>query len=41
MWHQRGSKKDTQDIWRTPEGQIVAPTLLLNILISDAYGFDH
>ncbi len=25
MWHQRGSKKDTQDLWRTHEGQIVAP----------------
>ncbi len=33
MWHQRGSKKDTQDIWCTHEGQIVAPTSLLNILI--------
>ncbi len=41
MWHQRGAKKDTQDIWRTHEGQIVAPTSLLNILISDAHGFDH
>lgn len=41
MWHQRGAKKDSHDIWRTHEGQIVAPTALLNILISDAHGFDH
>ncbi len=41
MWHQRGAKKYTQDIWRTHEEQIVAPTSLLNILISDAHGFDH
>ncbi len=40
MWHQRGSKKD-KNIWRTHEGQIVAPTSLLNILISDVHGFDH
>ncbi len=33
MWHQRGAKKDSQEIWRAHEGQIVAPTSLLNILI--------
>ncbi len=41
MWHQRGAKKDSQDIWRAPEGQIVAPTSLLNSLIADAHGFHH
>lgn len=40
-WHQRGAKEDMQDIWRTHEGQIVVPTLLLNILISYAHGFEH
>ncbi len=39
MWHQRESKKD--NIWCTHEGLIFAPTSLLNILILDAYGFDH
>ncbi len=41
MWHQRGAIKDSQEIWRAHEGQIVAPTSLLNILIADAHGFDH
>ncbi len=41
MWHQRESKKDRQNIWCTHEGQIFAPTSLLNILISDVHGFDH
>ncbi len=41
MWYQRGAKKNSQEIWRAHEGQIVAPTSLLNILIADAHGFDH
>ncbi|KAL0149045.1 hypothetical protein M9458_055660 [Cirrhinus mrigala] len=41
MWHQRGATKDSQNIWRSHEGHIVAPTSLLNILIIDAHGFDH
>ncbi len=41
MWHQRGAKKDSREMWRAHEGQIVAPTSLLNILIADAHGFDH
>jgi len=41
MWHQRGSIKETQEIWCTHEGQIIAPISLLNILILDAHGFDH
>ncbi len=41
MWHQRGAKQDSQEIWRAHEGQIVAPTSLLNILIADAHGFEY
>ncbi len=41
MWYQRGAKKDSQEIWHAHEGQIVAPTSLLNILIADVHGFDH
>ncbi len=41
MWQQRGAIKDTQNVWRSHEGHIVAPTTLLNILIPDAHGFDH
>ncbi len=41
MWHQRGAKKDSQENWCAHEGQIVAPTSLLNILFADAHGFDH
>lgn len=41
MWHQRVAKKDAQVIWRSNEGQIVAPTEFLNILIPDAHGVHH
>lgn len=37
MWQQGGALKDTQNVCRSHEGQIVAPT----ILISDVHGFDH
>ena len=41
MWHQRGANKDGKGLWRSHEGIIIAPTMLLNLLIPDAHGFDH
>ena len=36
-----GDKRDTNNMWRSHEGHMIDPTLLLNIFIPDAHGFDH
>lgn len=41
MWLQRRATKDIKVLWRSHEGTIVAPTMLLNLLITDAHGFEH
>ncbi len=41
VWQHRGATQDANGLWRSHEGHMIAPTPLLTILISDAYGFDH
>lgn len=40
-WQHRGATMDTNGLWRSHEGLMLAPTSLLTILISGAHGFDH
>lgn len=41
MWHQRWATKEDRGFWRSHEGDIVAPTILLNLPITDVHGLDH
>ncbi|XP_056592765.1 uncharacterized protein LOC130411831 [Triplophysa dalaica] len=41
VWQQRGATRDVNGVWRSHEGLIIAPHVLLTVLISETHGFDH